>query len=479
MINKRISALKLYILFSVCAFSIIQLSPVVKSQEISGQLQQVEDQREEEARLELEYTKFTDEALFDHGGWFRSNYTVTEDLEKSRTLKTQDFRYWGNLNFGEGIHQFYGRGRIGFQSYNSGDAPDGDTQMFTTPRLDQGFYRGDIDLALNRYLGIDNTFYDLEMVFGRQFIQIGKGLALNSVLDGLTLNGSYKYLDFKLFGSRSLGHDNNMDGSVPGSRNSERFFAGSQFTFNIFENHVPYSFVMVQQDSSGEDPKDDVLDYKYDSNYFGLGITGRIYGNLKYDTEGMYQTGRSHSDSPDGISQSSESIRAFSFTANLKYEFAAKTSPGIRLGYAMGSGDKDRKSVTGTLNGNREGTDDHNFLYFGFVNTGFTFSPRFSNLQFVKLEGHFTPFEDTKRFNDLEIGLAGYHYWRDRTDGAISVSDADKNKTDLGSEVDFFLRHRIFSDFQISIRYGAFFPGKAFSVKERQDSILAGFNLSF
>lgn len=462
----------------VFVFLFLQFNSLLLAQEASERFEQEEFLREEEARIELEPTKFSDKSFLDYGGWFRTNYTILEDVEKTRTLRSQDLRLWVSLNLDESLHQFYGRMRIGHDHFNSGDSFDGNDSELRGPRFDQAFYRGDIDAILGKYYGL-KSYFDLEAIFGRQFFQIGRGLVLNKVQDGLLINGSSDFLDFKLMGSRSINFDNNIDGSVPGSRDNERFFAAAEFRFNIFENHTPYFFTLIQQDSSGENPKDRKLDFTYDSNYFALGMDGEIVNNLTYGVEAMYETGRSYSDSVDDISQASERISAFSFVAELNYAFESKMHPRIGLEYALGSGDRDRGSVTSTINGNEEGTRDHNYLYFGFINTGFAFSPRLSNLHFFKLQADFTPFEGTRRFNDLEIGLSGYYYWKDKSEGAISVSDADLKRSNLGSEVDLFIRYRVFSDTQFSIRYGNFFPGKAFSNRERQDFFLASFTFNF
>jgi hypothetical protein len=61
----------------------------------------------------------------------------------------------------------------------------------------------------------------------------------------------------------------------------------------------------------------------------------------------------------------------------------------------------------------------------------------------------------------------------------ISDPRSFNNSADIGTEVDVFLRWRIFSDLGISINYGVFMPGKAYDERSNRNFVSAGLTFSF
>jgi hypothetical protein len=136
-------------------------------------------------------------------------------------------------------------------------------------------------------------------------------------------------------------------------------------------------------------------------------------------------------------------------------------------------------SPTNTLNGNLPGTDDDNFLYFGFINTGYAIAARLSNLQFLRLGGSFRPFEGNPVLDHLELGANCFFYWKDETRGGISDWRADLANQEIGRELDLFLHWQILSDLAFSVRFGTFCPGDAYSHETERSFLATSVTYSF
>ena len=115
------------------------------------------------------------------------------------------------------------------------------------------------------------------------------------------------------------------------------------------------------------------------------------------------------------------------------------------------------------MGGNLAG-DDTNFLYFGFLPTGYALSPRVSNLRMLKVGAALKPFERTSRFNlkELTASVDLYRYMKDESAGAIFDFQASDDDHDVGYEIDITLSWPILSDLSVSLEYGHFEPGDAY-----------------
>ena len=102
-----------------------------------------------------------------------------------------------------------------------------------------------------------------------------------------------------------------------------------------------------------------------------------------------------------------EHIDAWALDASLHYSVNVITHPNLSIEYAFGTGDSDRSAkVVSTTPGNKEGTTDRNFLYFGYIDTGLGLSPRLANLQMFKFGLSMTPSEFVKK-KLKELGFYG------------------------------------------------------------------------
>jgi len=300
---------------------------------------------------------------------------------------------------------------------------------------------------------------------GRQYISVGRGLAYSDVNDGVQVFLSWPDWRLKALASRTLPHQDNIDQSVPGSSaGSDKFFYGFEGAYRGMPGHNIYSFFLLQKDESDEEPPDDLQDYDYNSRYIGLGAHGDIIRNLHYLAEVVYENGTSR------IFPSNEKadIDAWAGIFEVAYDADIYGHPRLSGRYAFGSGDKDRMSVTDTVGGNTSGID-RNFLYFGYIDTGYALAPRLSNLHFLKGTLSLTPFEEWRSFKNLAVTTSYYQYYKDRAGGSISDAVATEVKGFIGREMDFEIAWQIVSDLNCTVQYGHFFTGDAYAQTARDD----------
>ncbi|MCK5178598.1 MAG: alginate export family protein, partial [Candidatus Omnitrophica bacterium] len=129
--------------------------------------------------------------------------------------------------------------------------------------------------------------------------------------------------------------------------------------------------------------------------------------------------------------------------------------------YAYGSGDSQRVSVTDTEGGNLSG-DDNNFLYFGYFPAGYALAPRLSNIHIYRVGAYVNPFEKIRLLKNFNLGVDYFWYFKDKSGGGISDSEATADSHDIGSEIDLTVSWQVLSDLRWSLSYGYFMPGDAF-----------------
>ena len=428
-----------------------------------------------------------------NGNWFEDHgpkapfpIPGTPQFQGFRTAHDFDLRPWLNASL-DGVHFGYVRGQLDFLQYGSGDSFDRNSD-WRGPFVDLGFYRLDIDQAVRRYRGAEIDDWSADFTIGRQFLYVGRGIAFALTTDAISFDWSLGDWAGLVFGSQSIRHFDNIDRSVPGFERSDREFFGAQLEYEAWDHHKPYGYVIVQRDRSDERPENPLQEYDYDSQYWGIGISGEaLFGrgecgwgvqNLKYFTEFIIQGGDSFG---SGATKSQDPIHAWAMDAGLIYYANGRTKPRFLAEYARASGDADRATPQNTAFGNSAGTTDHGFLGFGLLNTGVSFAPMFANLEFVRVAGAFRPFEQCCewRLSDLEMGTSFFAYWCPAEDGGVSDVRADKpGHAYLGSEVDLFVNWRLSSDVYLMLNYGIFFPeAESFAVERSRQFV--GLNLTW
>jgi hypothetical protein len=160
-------------------------------------------------------------------------------------------------------------------------------------------------------------------------------------------------------------------------------------------------------------------------------------------------------------SNENQDIAAYGSVVGISYAFDLWGQPVISFEYAFGSGDEDRISVTNTDGGNTSG-NDKNFLYFGYLGTGFALAPRISNLHMYKIGCAMKPLEKCSLFKTLTLETNFFRFYKDNARGGVSDPDATELSNDIGSELDIEISWDIFSDLQWKFQYGYFMPGDAY-----------------
>ncbi len=417
---------------------------------------------EEERRRVLDETiDISQEFEYDFGGWIRGEFITFDDApyRDTRTLRFYDLRLWGRARVAE-IPRVSARLLMQYTDFNKGDQYGHSQNDFDGPNLDQGFYEIDLSAAVG--------MTKLTGRLGRQFFQVGRGIALNGTMDGLSIEGETGGWGFKALGAHTIISMDDIDSSRPDHDDSHRIFAGASVEGPDLGLHTrPYAYGLVQRDLNGSDPPGSgTIEFGYDSEYWGIGLRSQPTTFLSLRGEFVFETGRCYPDPftvTDGSTES-DPIRAQCL------DLLAEAHPDLPLGlrfsaeYLWGSGDADRLSVTNTVFGNEAGTTDEGFLAFGYVNTGIALYPRPSNLHILRVGAAGRPLEGLGRLLEaFDVALDWFYYMKDEKTGAISDARADLPEAYVGMELDVSVTWRPLSDVLASVRYGIFLPGDAYS----------------
>jgi hypothetical protein len=409
--------------------------------------------------------------VWDVGGWVRSTFsTFDTQLGFDRTLKDFDLRVWGEVKYHDNT-KLYARVRSFFADYNSGDSPSGHDHDWQRLRSDQVF----VENQIARIAGLDAK-YDLDLTLGRQFFFMGKGVAMASVLDGARLFARSGEWQADFMAAKTIHNTPDIDATVPETdHESDRLFAGGIVSTTAFGERRFYLYALSETDQNGY--KTGTQSFDYNAFYLGFGAEGGINiggfkpNELGYSAELVVQSGKSNATG----SAKEESILAYGLLADffwLPGDRLPFKSRGI-LTYAFGSGDADRGLQLGTVGGNRAGTKDGAFNYFGYVNTGYSLSPRLTNMHMVKANFEGSVAESVK------LGASLYGFFKHHVAASITDFTAVKRGRFIGAELDVYLDWSVASDLDVGIRYGAFKPGGSYSQKDQRNYLSLYASLSF
>lgn len=439
--------------------------------------QDQERAREIEKLRELESREYRPESLeptyLDYGGWARPQYFVVEDGSgQHRGKQEYEIRLWIDYGYLD-IHRVYVRTQASYFAYNEGDAPEGDQQDLTWPRVDVAFYQID----LGRALGGPGRSWDASVRIGRQYYRLGSGLLLNGVLDGVS--GRYRagMFDLNLFALRTQPHDDDLDRSIPESDNSDRYFFGAAVELALDRDFVPYVLAVIERDQNDNEGVPG-QDFDWDTEYWGLGFRGApLIPNLAIQLEGIYQTGERFAAFMD---TDPEQIQAWGVVSDISLYFHQPLSGRASIGFLFGSGDHNRFAVPNTALGNVPGSKDRTFIAFGYVPTGFVLNPMVANILIYKAGLSVRPIRPATAFDitELEIGVDGYWYEKHKKDGGISDPFMG-NEEWIGWEVDGYANFILTSDLSFTVRAGFFEPGDAPLLDEERTFFLASMIYSF
>ena len=414
--------------------------------------------------------------LFDWGGWVSFHLFLFDDgVESSRTLRRHDLRLWGRLRLEGGVHEFHARGRISLIDFNAGDAFDRDEDDVEGPNLERGIYRFDLAKAVRKSTGgvLD---YNVIATAGRDLVQLGTGITLAAPLDHVSLNVTWRDFQLKGLAGKTVGSMQDFDLARPASR-TRRSFLGAELRYRGFERHEPFVYALWQRDRHSRLTFPLLRSFDYDSFHVGFGSTGEMAKGFRYATEWIYQTGHSFA---DARFHQDHDIEAWAVLAELEYLSSAPRKGRVAIEYLFGSGDPDRvSSPTNTGGARRADRIDSGFLGFGYRNTGLSFAPRVSNLHMGRVGASCFPWPGKGRFAALEVGTEWFLYHKHHRSAAVSDPTAGRPSGFLGWEMDYFLNWRMDADVAWTARWGAFFPGRAFSDRTTRTFLLIGMTWSF
>ncbi len=403
--------------------------------------------------------------LWDAGGWVHAEFDYLNDRPErnTRSVRYADLRLWGELRI-DNIYTAYLRLQTDYTDFNRGDQFAGDDDnVFRSPHVDQAYLEADWTEARRGIL----------VRAGREFVSLGSGLLYNDV--AYAIQGTYLADNWGVRGwvAASRPHGDDIDRSLPNSRDSHRGFLGIEADYLLSGDHRAYAMLMVERDFNRE--HNPSQNWDYNAEYIGLGARGTFTPGLGYSAEAILEFGTTGG----AGSNRTDPIFAEAVLLTLDYHFSGILQPMILFQYMFGSGDADRGNPTDVATGNRPGTNDTGFLGFGFVQTGFSLFPRVSNIHIVRFGGSLRPLADTETFHKLEVGTYVYYYRKAAHQEMISDSQSFVNNADIGEEVDLLLRWRIFSDLGFTVNYGLFFPGKAYLEDRPRNFLSIGLTYSF
>jgi len=424
-------------------------------------------------------------ALFDWGGWLRGNYwsvddRVDRDFDGSddgrHAYRQQQLRLWGHFNLDQ-VHQFYGRMRLDYIDWNHGSSYDRNDSDWEGPDLERGWY----DFRLSRYqlaYGQSPGDFDLAVRLGRQYVQLGTGLALSVPLDAVV--ASTYYQDWQMTGMMALSipSTDNIDRSVPGDSKESRRYWAVQLNYHAWRDHEPFVYFFSQEDKDAGIIRDDQT-FGYDSMYAGIGSRGRFFHrDLQYTGEFVVECGKSYADALNESHR--QNIHAWAFDTEIRYVIPDEHDSQLSVEYLLASGDSDRiASPTNTVGGNLPHSKDTSFVGWGYRNTGLSLAPRMSNLGMVRLGASTFPANQISFFREMQVGTNFYLYHKQQAAGAASDSLSTKDKHYLGSEIDIYVNWRITPDLAWALRYGIFLPGDAFSRQSHRELFFTALTFNF
>ncbi len=333
----------------------------------------------------------------------------------------------------------------------------------------------DLDLG---FITMSTDSGDLEFSAGRRFFSLGTGLALDGRGDGAEFIFNSSIFSVKLLGMYTglMMKDNNPYGLSDKdlADGAKRVFGGAEASL-FFYNQKFYIFGLAQYDFSDEDSAQKT---RYDSQYFGSGISGVFAGSLAYYGEFIYETGKSYLDTP---ANEQADVRAYAVNSGLDWYIPVLLKPVLMLQYAFGSGDDDRDTYVRSNRSESGGGSDSGFIYFGTFSGGYAFRPQLGNMHVFRGGFALAPFSwaESRRLTKMTLMAKYACYMKDKNDSGVTSGDAMVAESFIGQGIDVSLRWQMFYDLSMYVNYGLFLPGDAYdsSVGSEQFA-MAGINLS-
>ena len=426
-------------------------------------------------------TPIAERLLVDVGGYFRYGFNAIDDATSTaQYLSNYDLRLYGRVEL-DGYLRFFGRLRFQYNDWNTiGDfAPSGEGWQNPIGEI----YWAEVDLGnwVATQEGVAPSWSARTRV-GRQFIFWASGLTLAEYMYAATADVTVGPFAWQGLVGLTSGSDTvDWDTSRPGYDNdTARLYLGAKLDLQLGE-HVPYFFYLAQFDQNAGQVADlppgvppafqATTEFGYDSQYWGVGANGALGPDLLYRAEFALETGTTYTDSikhdpslpPDQLAQPQYTtpVLAQAGLAGLTWLARDTTDARVDIQLLAGSGSAYRLDSGNTYGGIAPGHTDTSFNSLGYINTGLVLAPQPANMLIPSLALSASPFKGNEMFGDTRISVNAFMYVRWDANAPISVPTTLGGSNLVGSEYDFNVDWRIYSDVNMSLRYGLFVPNNA------------------
>lgn len=409
-----------------------------------------------------------------YGGVYSPSYTFGENNDRDAKTQDsldhtwdQDVRMFANLSSRTGKIRVYGRLKFTYTR---------------NTRVSQSILGSDIVQPTFDMLYVQRLIqaggWKHSLTFGRQFVMVERGIAFGLTADGVQYEARSRMNEFQIFFLRENPSDDNIDILSTGSGRTKRWFYGSEWKIHFLASHKAGIFFLVNNDRNNESPDGNNQRHQLDSNYYGVGIDGRVFGNLSYWTQFIGENGKTY---PTG-SSTKTGVSARALDAGLRYFFRTPTAPSFYAEYASGSGDGDATgSSNSTLGGSAAGNDER-FISFGGLSLGYALAPQLTNLDVFKLGMSVKPFAWTssRSWSDISVQPAYYIYNKDKSSGATSDPYATTGagaSRKVGAEFDLTVAWKAAVDLSYQLKFGRFNPASAYANRASENYLRLKFSL--
>ncbi len=462
----------LFFLFVFLSFGLLNGS-LLNAQTERDRTRQIEQTTRDEVELRnLEPTLGEEDELlqdidFDYGGWFRHAFYRSRDNLRTRRFKMWDFRLWSNFVY-QNTHQLYMRVMgMNINYHNNNEYYYMQENDLNAPRLDIGYYYGDLNKTLGLGLGSDTK---VRLQLGRNYETLGEGMVMDDRGDGAKIEVGNDKIEFTGLVMRSIYSTDMFDRSYLDFGSNRYVTMSGEVVGKFSETFEVFGYTLFRRDKNDASPLNLTQRFGYDPQYHGGGVRGQFGPSFVYFAEGAWELGSRYSDG----SAARDRIEAFAFTAGADYTFVdVEMKPKFSVQHMFGSGDKDNQgTVVDTVMGNTAGTNDNTFFTYGYIDMGYAFYPLLSNVEVMKFGFALEPWSEHELLGDLEVGVNHYLYRKHRSGGGISDRAIlpGWSQSRLGHETDFFLSWRPVSDVSILAQSGIFYPAThAFSQDKRRN----------
>lgn len=415
-----------------------------------------------------------------YGAYTTFAYLSADDITgEARGFGEIDAKFW--MHAETKGHKFYGRMRLLYENFDSGDTFTASGDGLVEPIFDRYWYRFDWRLEEQAETGTDPG-WDWWVQVGRQYVAWVSGLTLSDPLYAARGGVETRGFAFDALFGVTPNHFIDFDGSRPSyDSDTDRIFAGISAECRSFRNHRPFVYLLWQEDENSQPFGPAGPQFLYDSRYVGVGSTGEIRtGVWLYRLELVYEFGESISDTL-AAAQTVDDIEAYAirfFVAYMPVRARARIGLRVESEILVGSGDDDRGASSQTAGGNLAGTSDTSFIAFGYVNTGLALAPELSNLVSFRLTGSAFPLRGRGIFDKMQVSLSGFVFAKYDDNAPISVPTVF-GESFVGSEIDLMLDWTLTSDLNLLLQYGIFLPGDAMADSDPLHFFYVGFSYGF